>query len=432
MAGAREREANVRLVAARVARDLSQQELATALESHAWHEMTPPDRSFRCYIRKVQYWEGGTIPQPAARRVVTSFFGRTSAQLGFDRPYTPDATSTTVLAEHVRAGEQEDDVLRRRFVTAVPIVVAAPAALVGTGAVGMEDVRYIEDARAKLQSIDHEVGGFGLHPIAGRYLAQARALIERARPDSVGRALRSATGKLAASAGWFAHDSAEYPVARAYFNEALVQSKLADDAQLEACVYYCMMSLALRLRRPREALELACAGERLAGSAVTPRVRALFQIHQGRARAQLGDVAESERATGRAWETLGRARADDELVWASFADEAEMIGATAANDAELGAYARAARRFEESISQAGPFLRNRAARTSHLALVRLSLGDADGGCAAAVEAVDANVASTRLRQRLGEFAKRLTAYDTQAARDFLDRWHVYAHTPLGG
>ncbi len=228
------RAPNTRLKAAREGLRWTQQELAQALEKHAVAQLGLHD--FVCSERKVQRWEAGVPPQKRAVRVLTSCLRMSAAELGLEpdrvQEFMSDAASATVLEGVLTSSEPEDDVLRRQFVSAVPVVVAAPV-VVGGGSLSMDHVEELRAATERLRVIDNEVGGDHLHPIAGQYLRRAAPLLERSGLESVRKAMHSAVGTLAADAGWYAFDAADHVRARAYLNQALLHARLAEDAPLE-------------------------------------------------------------------------------------------------------------------------------------------------------------------------------------------------------
>ncbi len=281
------------------------------------------------------------------------------------------------------------------------------------------------------ESVRPQVGSDGLEPIARRYLAQADALLEHARPDALGRELRSATGKLAASTGWFALDAENFASAQAYFGQALSHARLAADADLEACVCWCLARLALRRHRPHEAAGYSRMGLLITDRVSAPHVAALFEMCEAQALAQLGDRAAFEAAADTAWETFAW-NSDEVRTWARFADEAEMFGVRATSYVQLGLPSQAVRSYEEAVCRSGTFRRNQAMRGVELANALLACGEVEGACQAASEALALGVASSYNRGALTEFARNLTRFDTEAARDFLARWRVHPQAPALG
>lgn len=395
--------------------------------------------SFGCDITKIQRWENGMQPRDYALPVLEAFFaqyGYTLADLGLEPERravcTPIAGAPTVAGGDAPSGvpgQEGDEVDRRRFIAALPAALALPTVpfpLDGkqVSDTGMAGVVYVRDAYRHLQVIDDQVGGDYLHPIAGQYLAHALALLDASKPGPSRTALHAVTGELAAYAAWFAYDAADLQQARTYLNEALLHARMARDPILESRVHHTTATIALKAGRARDALDAAQLAQEVISDSGTPRVKALLAMREARAWGQLGGAREAEAAAGRAWAHMQAAAAHhQDPDWLSFLTEAELLALHATCEADLGHHERAARKFEQSIAASGPFLRDRAIRHAHLAHVRLAQGDVEGGCAAATEATQSPVASGRTRARVTQFARRLPRYDTQVARDFLDRWH---------
>ncbi len=422
------RPRNLHLIAARRARTLTQQQLLTRLERHAWHEMDPPMLKWSAALRTYQDWEGGGNPRDESKLVLTSYFGMSAAALGFaavpmpDVPCTPRVPSLTVTTGDALpvVPEQEDDVNRRRFITTVPAlvpVVAATPALIGTAPVmGMEHVEQIRADTAALKQLDASSGGDAVLPVADQCVSRAVGLLSYVRSGRVGQALYSAVGELTAAAAWFAHDADNHVQAQSYLGQSLMWARAAEDVPAEGYVYSEAHALAMRVGHGGQALRFAQLGSRLN---VAP---ALFAAFEARAYGRLGERADANAAIERAWKHLGQTRSLP--AWAAYGDEVAIWELAGNAWAELGDHKRAVHSLEKSISAAGdtPRVRANANRQALLADARLQADDVEGACVAAEAAWRCHVASTRVHNRLAEFAKKLSAYDARAAREFRERW----------
>ncbi len=426
---------NLRLKAAREGLRWTQKEMADAVEKHAVSVLGLHD--FVCSERKVQRWEAGVPPQKRAVRVLVSCLRMSAAELGLEpdraQRFRSDGSSATVLEDVLDSSWLEDDVLRRQFVSAMPAVVAAPALVGSTQRLSMDHVDELRAAAERLWLIDNQVGGENLHPIAGQYLRRALPLLEGGGLETTRKAMHGAVGALAADAGWYAFDDADHPQARIYLNQGLLHARIAEDPVLEARILNDAANLALKEGRSREAVRAAQLGQRLVRDTGTPRMRALLTAREVGAWGQLRDKPAAEEAAARAWDHLSRADADDpDPLWVTFVGEAELCGASALGDSDLGVHNRAVAGLERAVAVAGSFPRNRVSLTAHLAHARLGAGDVEGACAAAEDAARSVASSSRTSNVLAAFTRKLSSHDARAARQFVQRWREEAPAPQLG
>ncbi len=437
------RDENTLLIAARKNRGLRRAQAARALEAWArQHGHT----SFTCTEDKYRSWEYGVIPHPYAWPVLTGYFDKTAAELGLTgkQPCAPAPAALTPPgmctdgdgSPTVEGGQSEhtsegDRVLRRQFAAAIPASLAAPLVFTHPTApqVNEQTVARLRDSIATLRHLDSQVGGDTVHPLAAQLLAQGRGLLAQARPNPHTTAMHLALGELAACTGWFAYDAGNHHLARAYLGEAMVQTRLADDPMGEAQACNHLANLALRTGHAGEALRLVQLGQRLVHQGGAPKAKALFAMREAQVWAKLGDQKLADAAAGRAWDHLATDHTGVETPrWAAYVNETELRVLTAIGANDLGGHDRAAERFERSVADISHSPRTEANWNTLLAHARLECGELDGACAAARQALAANVASTRVRRRLEQFAAKARRLNAEVTRAFSQQWDQWRAT----
>src|SRR5690606_9179606 len=139
-------------------------------------------------------------------------------------PDFADMSLASTLKSAERLWRSELDLQRRHMLAALPFVpnvldgwISAwsygssmeSAASEGSGrAVGLSDVRRVEEARQRFWRIDHEYGGGLIRPAVIDYLnTTVASLLRGTYNDKVGSALLTAAAEMTLFAGWTAFDT---------------------------------------------------------------------------------------------------------------------------------------------------------------------------------------------------------------------------------
>lgn len=405
-----------KLVAARKAAGYTQEGLAEAL---------PVDRS------TVQRWEAGEhAPWPYLWPKLARLLGLRSEQLQAlfvdDDPHSPASNSRLDQAVAL-----ED--MKRRTLMKWSVAAAAATSLSAGGAtsVGMNDVKRLQRAAARLHSLDQQHGGDSLWQAALVQAHNGVQLLEHGTyTDSVGNQLLVATGQLQICAGWLAFDAGQQAVAHGCFTDALALSRQAADAQTETRALANLAMQSNALARPREALRYAAGAAQAArGPGAAPWLSVLPQLRLAIGRSLSGDARETDRAIAQARRILEQDNTAPEEEWSAFLSplEVDAIEATCALD--LHRPARAERLLEQAIAgYTKQCARNVALYRVWLAQARLAAGCVDGAAEAAHAALDdlkGEVESQRVSKELADVAQRLAAYpEVDGVHHFVSRYQA--------
>lgn len=325
---------------------------------------------------------------------------------------------------------EEDDVLRRAFMTGGPVAVAAalsldpPARAAGTPPqspappgsrrVGAAEARAVEQAVRRIRVLDDKHGGDTLYRRAGRSLRAAHLLLDKGTyTPAVADRLHTGAGELAISVGWLAHDCGLLGDARSYYAEALATARMGEDPALEAHAFSNTAFVARDAGRPREAVRAAQAGQQAARRLSSPRLLSLLTLREAGGWAGLGDRGACERALSRAANLFAKGPRDTDPEWMSFYGDAELAGLEAQCWSALGRYDKAAERARLAVALQDPhFTRNIALFTAELADDLAGHGDvaeaADQGCRV-LRLLD-GVRSSRVRRMVDATARALTGH----------------------
>ncbi|MCI0386899.1 hypothetical protein [Streptomyces sp. CNQ085] len=335
--------------------------------------------------------------------------------------------------------DEENDVLRRAFMTGGPAAVAAvsldPLAHPAAGAAetatrsrrpGAAEATAVEQTVRDVRLLDDRYGADGLYHRADGALRVAYDLLDAGarRQPAAGR-LHTWTGELALSVGWLAHDSGRLAEARPHYAEALAIARVAGDAALEAHAFCNTSFLARDAGRPREAVRAAQAGQHIARHLGSARLLSLLAAREAGGWALLADRIACEESLGRARTLFERGPCDADPEWMTFHGEAELNGLEAQCRAALGDWGRAARRARRAVALQDPhFARNTALFTAELADDLAGGGEVEEAAGAAGRALDllGQVRSSRVGGMLDRTARRLRHHRAvPAVADFLDR-----------
>lgn len=184
--------------------------------------------------------------------------------------------------------------------------------------------RYKRDL-AHLYELDDQHGGAAVYDLTLRTVRKFRYLSEHGSFDSeTGRELHAVTGQVTEHAGWLAYDAGRHAEARHWWLEALHSAQMVDD-QVTMVVALASMSLqAARTNRPREAVDLAQAAQRIAQTNTTPRLRALLLTREALGHAGNGSSHLAGRTFAQATSLLDKGPRDGDPAWVDFFDDADL------------------------------------------------------------------------------------------------------------
>jgi len=223
-----------------------------------------------------------------------------------------------------------------------------------------QELRQLREATPKLLSLNDQVGGSdGLCRLATRLAARADVLLQRGISISEHtHEIQLLAGQLAMYAGWLFYDGGDQGNARAYWQQALFQSQLANDPLVEV---YALESLSTQaawfLSRPQEAISLAKRAQTVASGWASPRLKSLLLMREATGWAVQGDSREFERSYRTGASLFADEVTDDDPDWINFYVHAEVDGLRALAIMALGDHKRASSLFQKMVGQIGPELR---------------------------------------------------------------------------
>jgi tetratricopeptide (TPR) repeat protein len=304
----------------------------------------------------------------------------------------------------------------------------------GTGrAVGLADVRRIEEMRQRFAQIDYVYGGGLVRPAVVDYLNTTVApLLRGTYNDQVGAALLTAAAEMTLFAGWTAFDIERHGQAQHYYGQALKLAKAADNPLAGARVLSTMAHQAIHLNKPEQAILLARAAvEAGRRGQASHQAMALLLVREARATALKTKPAKSgdrhaAKQIARLLVEAERAHAqgarDGDPQWVHGFDEPELAAQAGIILHLVGDHDRAAERLEHSVQAFATY----RPRSSHLNRVNaaeayLSRGELEQALDHARAATNGakTLTSPRLLEHIKRFDKRLKPYEkTIQVREF--------------
>jgi transcriptional regulator with XRE-family HTH domain len=356
----------------------------------------------------------------------------------------PDFTDMSI-ASTVRSAEKlwrsELDLQRRHMLAALPFVPAAldgwisawsygstPESVANQGggrAVGITDVKRMEEMRRRFAQIDFQHGGGLVRPAVADYLnTTVGPLLRGTYDDKVGARLMTAAAEITLFAGWAAFDTENHGQAQHYYGQALKLAKMAHQA--------------IHLNKPEQALLLSRAAVESGRRAqASPRLMALLLVKEARATAlQARPGTTGDRHTARQVERLileversyDKGPSDRDPWWMrSFDEPAELMTQSGVIWRLLGEHDRAAGHAEHGV-RAFAAHRPRTAEINRVNAARayLGKGELEQALDQARTAVAgaATLSSPRLLEHVKRFDKRLKPYEsTVQVREFRAHLH---------
>ncbi|WP_119730071.1 tetratricopeptide repeat protein [Thermomonospora amylolytica] len=271
----------------------------------------------------------------------------------------------------------------------------APRTALGPGdgdrGLGMEDVQEIREAVQAFRVLDNQMGASRIRRTVVDYLCvDVAPLLRSARcSEPVRRQLFSAAAELAQLCGWQAHDLELQALAQRYLVQALALARFAEDDRLGGEILAAMSQLAIYVRRPDEAIDMAqasqTAGDRT-GLAVLEAEGLALEAH---AHALRADATACSQALSRAETAFSRAgNADDVPPWLAYFDEAYFAARIAHCYRALGQGAQTERHAQRSLRMDPRYIRGKAFNTALLASGYAAQGEVEEACRYGRRAVD--------------------------------------------
>jgi hypothetical protein len=441
-----ERERNERLIAAMAEADCTNKGLARRVCDLARAQGLA---SVRCDHNDVRKWRQGMHPRdpkPAlVAQALAAKLGRPVALADISMESTaippdlglafdPTPSSVVSVATQLWSKDAQDvPALRGDVVSAAALIRPAfgwmlargtrPPDSQGSRRVGLSDVEAVNATAGLFASLDNTQGGGHARRTAVLYLkSEVTPLLHGSYSETVGRALFQAVGQFTLLVASMAYDEGEHGLARRYFVQALSLADAADDRMLGVGVLAGMSHQATFLGDYAESAQLAQAATLGSRGAITATARAALSVDEARALAAQGATKECENALVEAERAFGQSNPDEDPVWFSYFDGAELADEFGHCYRDLGQPIAAARYAEIALNSSNSaYPRSRVFTRLVLASARLGVGEVDDACREAALALPeiGRMHSHRTRTYLADFLSRLDGYGGHpAARDF--------------
>lgn len=347
---------------------------------------------------------------------------------GLDHAWDPDGALASLL-EVLEA----DGVDRRYFLAVTGLSLTASAhqwlldpARVAASVQGkrvdaklLTDIERVVEAR---RGMDDAMGGGGLIRVLREDLRIVTQLLSNSSyTEELGRRLHVAAAELCRLAGYQAVKAGQDALAQRYYAAALRSAHAAGDRPLGANVLAFMAFHSISSGDPRDAVIMVDSALQ-GGGQLTPAVSAYLHSRRARAAACCGDLATWDRSLGLSFDLLAQSRPDEEPAWLYWLDEAFLHGNAGAGALELGRAKDAERHNRLAVATIKPELEmDRMEYLAQLARSRVSIGEVEHACQAAVQAAAAvrRQDSAYTRQQLTRFRADISPHASSAAvQDF--------------
>lgn len=355
---------------------------------------TVSDRTVRNWLRGKTRW-----PHPRHREALEKLFGCEAEDLGFIPP---------------PAGDEEDPVRRRDFVTAATgtAVAAAIPAHTAPKRVGMSDVERLQEKFAAIIATDHRVGGrISIETQAQGLAGEALALQSRGTASQRTRgALYATAASFTSSAMWAAIDGKRFEAAQHHHARASSLAAMSGDPSIQFRIWSHAGSLYRHLGRPTDALAANDVARGLPIVRRDPLFASLGHARHAAIQGLAGDATGVRRSLGHAQDALERAGENaPRPVWmAAFYDQAELDGLAVAALLALGRYGDAETRAHRSLVGLRPYMhRSRAITTARLARAQLGQGFVEAAVATAMTVPAQTTSHPRVAGMLTDFGRKL-------------------------
>ncbi|GGO67081.1 hypothetical protein [Nonomuraea cavernae] len=430
------REPNHQLAAVMARADCSNKGLARRVQDVATHHGT----DLRCDHVSVKRWLDGMHPrgltphfiaealsrklgeQVSVREIgmryaeATPFVARKPRQAGgladgVTILVSGDLSANPQVVESEVSSDAWNDSMVTWLVNPVPI----PRPLAEQRLITAASVEAVRETTGMFAKLDYRFGGGHARSTVVQYIAmEVEPLLKHVTPDTaLGKQFLSETAAMLRLAAWMAYDTGRHGLAQRYMTRALLLAREAGNRMLGGRILAGMSHQANYLGHYGMAVNLARAARMGADGAATPTAMALFNAMEARALASQGDEAGCCRALGGAERWFERRNSEDDPVWLTYFDEAELAAEFAHCFRDLGHHHRARDRVLESVTLSESlYVRSLSFVRTILATSHVAGGDLEQGIAVAREVVAtvADLRSTRTRRYVQEFMKQLARY----------------------
>lgn len=291
--------------------------------------------------------------------------------------------------------------------------------------VGLDDAAKLRALATEIVQLDTTHGGDVLREAAVRAVEQADHMLQYGHyAERVGREIQSTLTELSELTGWVHYDAGQQQQARHWYQQALTHAQLIEDRRREVVVLSSLSMQSTFLGRPREAIQFAQRGQRLAAGWAPPRVRALMLMREAAGWARMGDGGEVGRLVASARNEYRPGRDDDDPPWIWFLDASEMRSTEASFAADTGDHVRAERMFRDAMAlQDHAYPRNEAFFAIRLAEEMAAQGNTRDACAQVTDLLPrlGELASSRLRRRAVGLVESVRGERSTAVADLVER-----------
>jgi transcriptional regulator with XRE-family HTH domain len=432
---------NLVLPLLRELREYSQQDLADRLTEEAVRQ---GDYQTICDVRMVRRWENGDVvwPQDKYRVLLERVFGKPASELGFVRRWTRTPLGWALVStaiepqakDDVRDSVLEQDFLGLSFGFGGLLGEREEKWLISEveysangerpRRIGMRHVERTERLAERINFLDHSEGGGALLRQAINGVRAARVLLKQSEyGEEVGKRLEIATGEMLVQAGWLAYDSGFQRLSRCLYTEAFVLGKVSGHDEIAAHALSNMSIQANALGCPKDAAKFAETAQCHADSWATPRVRAVFALHEARGLASLraGSACETALATSMSYFDDGPQ--DEDPNWIGYLNEEEFATLAGVCLMDLGRVTEAGGLLEKGAGSLERFARNRSSSATFYMRDLLLRNEIEQACAIGCMVLPAifGLSSARIVNQLQKFCEDLQGYPrARAANEFLD------------
>lgn len=296
------------------------------------------------------------------------------------------------------------------------------------------DVDVLESGADRLLQLflqlEVAVGGDDLYDPMTRHVER----LAHAVNNSPEPAMLNSLGQLSQMAGWLALDSNKHGAAQRYFTTAIYTAHEVDDGALAASSLAYLSLQATYRNEARRAQALATTAYQFAEAKATPLVRTMLATRLARAQAKLGNRADSLAALAAAQTSFDQAGQANEPRWISYVDEIEVNAQAGACYLDLGLHGQAEAALIRSITllklHRPERVRDHVHYLSRLAKCRLLAGDLEHASRSGMQALDLalTMGSSRVIEHIAEFSTALQDVDAPVARDFRERFALFAES----
>ncbi len=281
-------------------------------------------------------WLTGTVPPAKTQRLLGSVLGIPADTLA-------------------RVGEKQK--ADRRSVAHESLLVLRDPDFSNPSLDGPADQRFVELIHRSIQQLVLLDNHFGADDIAGIAVRLFRSVTHRLATGlyqpTIERDLMAAAGEIGELAGWLLFDADRQDAARQLNQDALYWATLAGDDGMVNFILSNVGLQAIHLHRPLEALHVA-QRVRDGESRLSPRVRALIHVREGRALALAGQRSNALRdfEKARAFFSDGVRGTDPQWTW--WIDDFEITGHEGLCHREAGNAKGAVDLFHRAIETCPP------------------------------------------------------------------------------